>query len=156
MNHESEKNERDIYIYIYMNTVFTYACPHNKKVVNWMVLGKECLKLIFCILYVLNCKEERENRTEVNYLFFPTFCTQVSALHVSDLIGPSSGASLQKLYMQTVVRGNTRTTRHVQLVQRCRKNILQKMIHGPYNVKLQKSKLFKSIIHIALVQVDIL
>ena len=37
--------------------------------------------------------------------------------------------------MQTVVRGNTRTTRHVQLVPSCTKNYITKMIHGPYTVK---------------------
>ena len=40
------------------------------------------------------------------------------ARHVSDLIGPSSGA-FYKLYSHTLVCGNTvRTTRHVQLVKR--------------------------------------
>ena len=37
------------------------------------------------------------------------------ARHVSDLIGPSSGAFVYKLYSQTLVCGTTvRTTRHVQ------------------------------------------
>ena len=39
------------------------------------------------------------------------------ARHVSDLTGPSSG-EFYKLYSQTLVCGNTRTTRHVQPLQR--------------------------------------
>ena len=40
------------------------------------------------------------------------------ARHVSDLTGPSSGAFVYKLYLQTLVCGNTRTTRHVQQLHR--------------------------------------
>ena len=43
------------------------------------------------------------------------------ARHASDLTGPFSGA-FYKLYMQTLVCGNTRTTRHVQPLRSCRKN----------------------------------
>ena len=87
------------------------------------------------------------------------------ARHVSDLTGPSSGA-FYKLYLQTLVCGNTRTARHVQPLRSCRKKAVlptafyklylqtlvcgntrtaghvqplpscRNNIHGPYNIKL--------------------
>ena len=64
----------------------------------------------------------------LQYIYIPTRYTllqhwlfidaQVSALHVSDRKGPSSGASFYMLYVQTMVCRKNRTIWYVPLVQR--------------------------------------
>ena len=52
------------------------------------------------------------------------YSTLMLALHVSDLIGPYQERFLQAVFADFGMCCNTRTTRHVQPLQSCKKNFV--------------------------------
>ena len=58
-----------------------------------------------------------------SFLMTEFYSSHMLARHVSDLTGPSSGAFFLQAVCADLVCGNTRTTRHVQSLRSCRKNL---------------------------------